>query len=35
MADRGGRCGGLPDELSHDLATNIFTFDVGHSLPVT
>jgi (S)-ureidoglycine aminohydrolase len=25
----------VPDELSYDLAMNIFTFDVGHSLPVT
>ena len=25
----------VPDELSCDLAMNIFTFDVGHSLPVT
>jgi (S)-ureidoglycine aminohydrolase len=25
----------IPDELSYDLAMNIFTFDVGHSLPVT
>jgi (S)-ureidoglycine aminohydrolase len=24
----------LPDELSYDLAMNIFTFDPGHSLPV-
>jgi (S)-ureidoglycine aminohydrolase len=25
----------IPDELAYDLAMNIFTFDVGHSLPVT
>jgi (S)-ureidoglycine aminohydrolase len=25
----------IPDELSFDLAMNIFTFEVGHSLPVT
>jgi (S)-ureidoglycine aminohydrolase len=25
----------LPDEISYDLAMNIFTFEVGHSLPVT
>ncbi|MGA2642813.1 MAG: (S)-ureidoglycine aminohydrolase, partial [Spirochaetia bacterium] len=25
----------VPDELAYDLAMNIFTFDVGHSLPVT
>jgi (S)-ureidoglycine aminohydrolase len=25
----------IPDELPYDLAMNIFTFDVGHSLPVT
>lgn len=25
----------IPDDLSHDLAMNIFTFDTGHSLPVT
>ncbi len=25
----------IPDELSYDLAMNIFTFQTGHSLPVT
>ena len=25
----------IPDDLSYDLAMNIFTFDTGHSLPVT
>jgi (S)-ureidoglycine aminohydrolase len=25
----------VPDELAYDLAMNIFTFEVGHSLPVT
>ena len=25
----------ISDELSYDLAMNVFTFDVGHSLPVT
>jgi (S)-ureidoglycine aminohydrolase len=25
----------LPDDLSFDMAMNIFTFDTGHSLPVT
>jgi (S)-ureidoglycine aminohydrolase len=25
----------VPDDLAYDLAMNIFTFDVGHSLPVT
>ncbi len=25
----------IPDDLSYDLAMNIFTFDTGHSLPIT
>jgi (S)-ureidoglycine aminohydrolase len=25
----------VPDEIPYDLAMNIFTFEVGHSLPVT
>ncbi len=25
----------IPDELAYDLAMNIFTFETGHSLPVT
>lgn len=25
----------IPDELTYDLAMNIFTFETGHSLPVT
>jgi (S)-ureidoglycine aminohydrolase len=25
----------IPDELAYDIAMNIFTFEVGHSLPVT
>jgi (S)-ureidoglycine aminohydrolase len=25
----------VPDDLSYDLAMNIFTFEVGHSLPIT
>jgi (S)-ureidoglycine aminohydrolase len=25
----------VPDEIPYDLAMNIFTFDIGHSLPVT
>ncbi|HVX85510.1 MAG TPA: (S)-ureidoglycine aminohydrolase [Phycisphaerae bacterium] len=25
----------IPDEMQYDLAMNIFTFEVGHSLPVT
>ncbi|MFW6223772.1 MAG: (S)-ureidoglycine aminohydrolase, partial [Spirochaetota bacterium] len=25
----------IPDDLSYDLAVNIFTFESGHSLPVT
>jgi len=25
----------IPDDLAYDMAMNIFTFDVGHSLPVT
>jgi (S)-ureidoglycine aminohydrolase len=34
--DPGARLQSLvPDDLSYDLAMNIFTFDTGHSLPVT
>lgn len=25
----------IPDDLSYDMAMNIFTFDTGHSLPIT
>ena len=25
----------IPDDLQYDLAMNVFTFEVGHSLPVT
>ena len=36
MGDPGARLQVLvPDELSYDLAMNIFTFETGHSLPVT
>ncbi|MFP4431977.1 MAG: (S)-ureidoglycine aminohydrolase [Spirochaetota bacterium] len=36
MGDEGAHLQSLiPDDLAYDLAINIFTFEVGHSLPVT
>jgi (S)-ureidoglycine aminohydrolase len=36
MGDAGARLQALiPDDLSYDMAMNIFTFDTGHSLPIT